>query len=315
MERSKMHWRTWLVVLMAAVAALAAGPAMATTLIVDDNADSGTCGGNVSGFPTISAALAAAASGDKILVCPGTYTEQVTITTDDLTLQSQTPLAAIIKAPSVMADPKAIVRVNGATGVSILDFTISGPGGGGCGSIRYGVRIDSGGSATIDGNKIQDIRDDPFSGCQNGLGILVGRAFEGTTGSATITDNEIVGYQKGGIVVDNTGSDATITDNQVIGAGPTKIIAQNGIQVSRGATATITDNGVRNNFYLNSRAADPGCPFATPVDEPPPPFPVGSCLTFATGILFFDSGSPGDEGQLNSENTLRRNQVNTMVIP
>lgn len=89
----------------------------------------------------------------------------------------------------------------------------------------------------------------------------MGRAFEATTGSATITDNEIVGYQKGGIVVDNTGSTATITGNRVTGAGPTKIIGRNGIQVSRGATATITDNEVRNNFYLNSRAADPGCPF------------------------------------------------------
>lgn len=315
MEHPKMHWRTWLVVLVAAVMALTARPAMAATLVVDDNADPATCDGKVSSFATISTAVAAASSGDTILVCPGTYTEQVTVTTSSLTLQSQTPLAAIIKAPLSMADPKAVVHVNGATNVSILDFTVSGPGDSNCNSIRYGVRVDGGGSATLDGNKIQDIRDNPFGGCQNGIGILVGRALDVTTGSATITDNEIVGYQKGGIVVDKAGSSATITGNQVTGAGPTKIIGQNGIQVSRGATATITDNEVRNNFYLNSRAAGPGCPFVTPVDEPPPPFPVGSCLVTATGILFFQSGSPGDEGQLNSENTLRRNQVNVVVIP
>lgn len=317
MEHLKMQWRTWLLV-MVAVLALTARPAVAATLVVDDDgfATATDCDDSTtSASTTIGAAVTAASAGDTILVCPGTYTEQVTVTTNNLTRQSQTPLAAIIQAPASMADPKAIVRVNGATGVSILDFTISGPGGETCASIRYGVRIDGGGSATLDGNKIQDIRDNPLSGCQNGVGILVGRAFEGTTGSATITDNEIVGYQKGGIVVDNAGSSATITGNQVTGAGPTETIGQNGIQVSRGATATITDNEVRNNFYLNSRAADPGCPFVTPVDEPPPPFPVGSCLVTATGILFFQSGSPGDQGQLNSANTLRRNQVNVVVIP
>ncbi|HXG51773.1 MAG TPA: right-handed parallel beta-helix repeat-containing protein [candidate division Zixibacteria bacterium] len=317
MEHFKMRWQTWLVGAVVGVLALTARPAIAATLVVDDDgfATATDCDAAIGTYSTIGAAVTAAAVGDTILVCPGTYTEQVTVTKNNLTLQSVTPLAAIIQAPASMADPKAIVRVNGATGISILDFTISGPGGGGCDSIRYGVRIDGGGSATLDGNRIKDIRDNPLSGCQNGIGILIGRAFESTTGSATVTDNEIVGYQKGGSVVDNAGSNAVISWNQVVGAGPTEIIGQNGIQLSRGATATIADNEVRNNFYLNSRAADPGCPFATPVDPPPSPFPVGSCLVTATGILFFQSGSPGDQGQLNSENTLRRNQVNALVIP
>lgn len=239
-----MHWRTWLVVVVAAVVALTTGQALAQgTLVVDDDgfATATDCDDSTTAaFTTIGAAVAAAPAGDTILVCPGTYTEQVTITTNNLTLQSVTPLAATIKAPSSMADPKAIVHVSGATGVSVFDFRISGPGGGGCNSIRYGVRIDGGGLATLDGNKIQDIRDNPFSGCQNGIGVLVGRAADSTTGTATITDNEIVGYQKGGIVVDNTGSSAMVTMNQVVGAGPTKTIGQNGIQVSRGATATIS---------------------------------------------------------------------------
>lgn len=138
----------------------------------------------------------------------------------------------------------------------------------------------------------------------------MGRRFEGQTGAAIIEDNEITGYQKGGIVVDNAGSTATITNNVIVGAGPTKIIAQNGLQVSHGATATITGNEVRNNFYLNSRAADdPNCPEGSPGSD------VGSCLTVATGILVFGAGQAGDEGQLNSQNTLRRNQTNTAVIP
>jgi len=89
-------------------------------------------------------------------------------------------MEAVIKAPAVMLGPtKSIMRVNGATGVTILAFTITGPGGGPCDALEYGVRVDGGGSADILGNHITQIRDEPFSGCQNGVAIRVGRQFEG----------------------------------------------------------------------------------------------------------------------------------------
>jgi len=201
------------------------------------------------GHATVQAAVTHAEAGETVLVGAGTYTEQVTIGTNGVTLESVVPWAATIKAPASMADPKAIVRVNGATGVTIEDLTIAGPGDGGCNSLRYGIRVDGGGSATIEGNHVKDIRDDPFSGCQNGVGILVGRFVESTTGTAHILYNTIDGYQKGGIVVDNTGSSATITGNVIEGATPTVVTAQNGIQVSRGATASVTLNEVTGNWY------------------------------------------------------------------
>ena len=37
------------------------------------------------------------------------------------------------------------------------------------------MRIDDGGSALVTDNHITQIRDTPFSGCQNGVGVLVGR--------------------------------------------------------------------------------------------------------------------------------------------
>ena len=54
-------------------------------------------------YPTIQAAVTAASPGAHIMVCPGTYVEQVTIPAgkDNLTLQSQKPLQAIIQAPAV----------------------------------------------------------------------------------------------------------------------------------------------------------------------------------------------------------------------
>jgi parallel beta-helix repeat protein len=94
-----------------------------------------------------------------------------------------------------------------------------------------------------------------LTGCQNGVAIQVGRDGTGstppdvTTGSALIRDNLIDNYQKNGITIANTGSSAAIEDNIIHRAGPTDVIAQNGIQVSDGANATVSGNYVSGNEY------------------------------------------------------------------
>jgi parallel beta-helix repeat protein len=125
-------------------------------------------------------------------------------------------------------------------------------------SIHYGIRVDAGGSAAITHNHITHIHDSPLSGIQTGIGILVGRFAEGQTGSATISHNVIDDYQKAGIVVDNSGSSATIDHNTVVGVGPTPLIAQNGIQVSRGANAQVDHNDVSGNLYAPQTTVSTG---------------------------------------------------------
>src|SRR5258706_15785091 len=67
--------------LFIAVPLLAVQPMMAGTLVV------GSCKAKAPSFATISAAVGAAPAGSTILVCPGTYPEQVTIP-QSLTVES-----------------------------------------------------------------------------------------------------------------------------------------------------------------------------------------------------------------------------------
>lgn len=220
--------------------------ASAATRYVDD--DKRECPSAAYRF--IQAAVNAASPGDTIKVCPGTYREQVTIPTgkDNIFLGSTVPYAAIIEAPSGMADEKAIVRVRGARYATICSFTITGPGEQECDSLRYGVLVDAGGSATIRQNYITQIQDDVDPNfCPNGVGIQVGNPANGTTGTATLLDNTIDHYQLYGIDVLHAGSNARIIGNDITGDGAEDEIGQEGIFVLAGATAHAAYNTVRDN--------------------------------------------------------------------
>jgi parallel beta-helix repeat protein len=257
------------------------------TLVVDD--DLFDC--KKAGFTSIQAAVTAAQPGDKVQVCEGTYTEQVTIpaTKDGLELRSKKKLAAVIQAPPGMTQP-GIVHVDGADNVTIHGFTIRGPFSDLAG-LRTGIFVGGGGSAEITENHITAIRAEPLNGAQNGVGILVGRGSMFQTGTAVIRKNLIDDYQKGGIVIDNVGSTATIEHNEIVGAGPTGLIAQNGIQVSTGATAEIKHNLVSGNDYTG-----PGF--------------------VATGILLFASGQVSVEHNEITENQrgIQANSATDLVI-
>lgn len=81
------------------------------------------------------------------------------------------------------------------------------------------------------------------------MAVQVGRNFGAQTGTARIIGNLIDDYNKNGITVDNSGSWAEIAYNRIIGEGPTIVTAQNGVQVSRGATAKVRHNLVNGNDY------------------------------------------------------------------
>ncbi|MFZ4590362.1 MAG: right-handed parallel beta-helix repeat-containing protein [Ignavibacteria bacterium] len=200
-------------------------------------------------------------AGTTIYIGAGIYFESVTINKSIILIGTA---GAIIQAPATLPasnDPLSNIILVTGSGVNaeITGLTIKGPGTSNCGSMGRGIFVRDGANANIHDNQILDIRDAVFSGCQNGIAIQVGRMAFTTSGTATITNNLIQGYQKGGIVVDNTGSSATITGNTITGAGTTTVTAQNGIQISRGAAATLSGNTVTgNSFHLTGNSSDWG---------------------------------------------------------
>ncbi len=252
------------VAIAAGLLALSAGSASAATLRVDD--DQVQCAGS---FPTISAAVTAAAPGDKIKVCPGTYAEQVTIpaSKDGLTLESEKKQEAIIKSPPTMAPPNAIVHVDGAEDVTIRGFEISGPNPGPCSGmsgapspseLRFGVLIDNNGEAEVRDNDLLDIRNTGLPGnCQFTNAIQVGRS-SGGPGTVWAKHNVVERYQKGGIIVNESGSSGRIEDNDVVGLGPTGDLAQNGIQFGFGAVGEADHNDVSGNNFTGTSTSSAG---------------------------------------------------------
>jgi hypothetical protein len=196
---------------------------------------------------TVQHAVDVACVNAVINVAAGSYPEVVTIPLS-VHIIGAGAASTTIQAPASLPANGTIVTITGtATNTEIEGVTVAGPGASGCGSIRAGIFVRDDATADIHDNAIRDIADAPLGGCQNGIGILVGSGALSTTGNATIKDNEITGYQKGGIAVVNN-SVATIDGNIVTGIGNSMDIAQNGIQVSGGASAQVTGNDVSDNL-------------------------------------------------------------------
>jgi hypothetical protein len=117
-------------------------------------------------------------------------------------------------------------------------------------------------SGKISGNAMFGIRKGNSCGCQEGIGIEVrnppldGGGGPGST-RADITNNLVALYQKGGIAILGN-VDAKISKNSTLGLQPVSFIAQNGIQVSYGASGVVQDNFCDGNYYTGANWASTG---------------------------------------------------------
>jgi hypothetical protein len=240
------------------IAALASATFAAQLYVAPSGSNAGNCQTMATPCQTITYALTqAAASGDTVNIAAGTYTEEVTIN-KSVALVGAGSTTTIIKAPSTLTvnaaipgsggQQTAIVFVTSGVAASMTALHVQGPGTTACGSLGYGVFVGGGANLSYTNGRITLTRDlaPPLSGCQNGTGIRFGAQATAQVGTGVLQNNTIETFQKNGVTVDNVGSNAAITGNTIIGEVPPPNIAQNGIQVSRGATATITNNTVRN---------------------------------------------------------------------
>lgn len=241
--------------------ALIAAPASAKTLFVDDNGLD--C--QQATFTSVQAAVTAAGPNDTVKVCNGTYAEQVLIDNKDgLKLEGLNKDGAVIRYPATSTnDEHSLIQISDSDKVALRFLTVSGPYvNAGCTEPEdnhLAVFVDNSFDVKIEHNEIVDIRNSLPSlyGCQDGIAVSVGDSAQDSSGSADVRHNEITGYQKGGVLVDNTGSDARVSHNTISAAEDVQpFIAPNGVQVSNGASARVDHNEVTENIYGPSTIGD-----------------------------------------------------------
>lgn len=293
LKRSRYTGTAALAVLSIVVGIPAAASGASTTNLWVSNSASVSGVGNSCihpGYSNVQSALNAVSAGGTVHVCPGTYTEQLVIAKAVKLLAVDTAGSVKVVLPASPADSTTIcdtaaeskpsqpdqdaVSICTPGSVTVTGLTIEArwPGST-CDDSLYGILVAGGATLKATNVTVDGAGASPINGCQGGVAIQVGMAWKTPVevGHATLAHDDVTGYQKNGITVDGVGSSAKISTTTVTGAGATKEIAQNGIQISNGALATIASSSISGNEC----------------DDEPACGPNGFTSAQATGALFF----------------------------
>ncbi len=123
------------------------------------------------------------------------------------------------------------------------------------GANYYGIVVNGdAGTVNVDilNSTIRAIGENPHNGSQHGVAVYYRGFFSVSSVTGKIAGNIVSGYQKGGIVANGPGTQVMVSDNTVTGDGEVTYIAQNGIQIGYGATASVMRNSVTGNSYIGS---------------------------------------------------------------
>jgi parallel beta-helix repeat protein len=201
-------------------------------------------------FTTIQAAIDAAGANDTVKVFQGTYAEALTINKTGLSLVAAGPGVTIQSPASVKpfsaALGAAVIDVY-AKNVTVAGFTVDGSTNTD-GNLDAGIRVIQGGSATIEDNTITGLT--TAANVQFGIGVQIGTSRDGVAGAgtATVVDNVITTYLSAGVLVDGSSASAGVKDNTITGRGlGNNGLNQYGVQVSRGASASVEGNVISGN--------------------------------------------------------------------
>jgi hypothetical protein len=235
------------------------------TLVVDadGHATATDCNAGRAAFRSIQAAVNAAAAGDEIVVCPGTYAEQVEITKNNLTLRGIGQGVAVLRPDAVPPTIKnlitgafigPILMVSGATGVTVARLTIDGSGADGGAAILtcreagfYVGLYYRNGSGTVDSVHVTNVMS--ATRCSNAIRAERG---DGVVANLLVNNNTFDNYADGLVCV-GQGISCTVTGNTFRGRGPVNDYIQGGILVFAAATAAITGNVITDHFYTPAK--------------------------------------------------------------
>jgi hypothetical protein len=251
----------------------------------------GTCKPHLPSYSSISAAVAAVPSGSTVMVCPGTYAEQVTIS-QPLTLIGITsgntnqavitvPVAGLVQNVTSIVNPSFLFAAQvlvGAGPVNITNITVDGTGNAlsGTGTRIAGIFYESGSSGVVNQVTTRFQEDD-----ETGTGIW---AENNVSGAVTIQNSSIHDFDHSGIEVGGSGLTITIKANRVSAATTTATADILAIVIVSAASGSVSSNTV----------TGPGTGFDTQgitVDVPVVTVTGNSVTNWYYALLDFDAGA------------------------
>ena len=222
---------------------LRAQPLLAASVAVGPD----TCQPSLVHFATIQAAVSAVPFGATVLVCPGTYPEQVVIT-QPLTLKGVTdgvsgaaviavPAGGLVlnaNSPTDFGPLTGQLVIQNTVGVNVSDIIVDGTGSG----CVAGANRESGIVVTDVGTpndgviaaKIQNVVVRNEHGCNVGEGIVVDTSY------ATISANQLHDIDRTGVVV--SGGKASVANNTM------QAVGLNGVALLAANQATVSGNNI-----------------------------------------------------------------------
>jgi hypothetical protein len=251
----------------ATTAALAVGvaSASASALYVSNTAPI-VKGGKSCTAPGYNSVQAAIEAGSTVDVCPGTYTEQLSITKAVKLVAIAGTGTATVRLPAGAADSMSScdtkegleqideVSICTSSTVTITDLNVEAlipletcgksPNGIGLngifvadsGTLKASNLTVNGASTTVDA----------FKGCQHGISIAVGLKTPNEVGNAVLKKVTSIGYEKNGPTVRGIGSTLAMSASTVVGeASP--YTAQNGVEIAFGGKGVVKSSTISGN--------------------------------------------------------------------